>query len=772
MSGEFVDTPGPDSAPGQFKDEHGPDAPKDWLSKVKPVPGPNGSTIPQRPDGAVYIKESDDPRFKGQEGWKFLDPKTQTYVPAPAVDASASTWLGRHLGPDPWKNMARNFMVGFNAPGQGLQALGEDMNASTGLVPEETVKAQKEGHEADLRYAAALRNTGGLTAKLDQFTGAAAPAVAYAALTRMPPGATPVNIPGMTSIASKAPYISELAHTGLTAMPYTAATEVGDARERLKAGIVGGIVAPLMQAGLDKVVMPAVEGFSDATMGGIKRLVTGSGDAADTAGPAAKAVTAAAKAHDVPLTVGETLGPDSKVGRLALGVEKSGEPVSSWFTDVNQGHAAAGKAATRLLGDIQAKGKAMGFQNEGMLNDALAKDPGNAQLKILKGVIDNAQSGNPADIAQASADLKNWGSRTEIGKIFEDARASSAVAPVKFSPLKNTTESIDAGLHELEELPESIRKANPTFRKLEGLRDDYKQEMSQHAVPTEAPEPGGITPMSKTLLGPDGLPAPDYMPKRPVVTPKPTDLSTYNGMDRMRSYLGDQIRNTKDPTEARIMTGVKNGIEKDQQALADANPGTDFAKQFNEAKTRWYNEVVPSEDKAVARAMQSSTSDEIWNQFMKRGPLEDRGQKWFGALDDKGQNAVKQEFLTHAVDAATDRTKPGNPFDASKFTAFLDQYRGARSYLFKGDDATALGGLDNVLQHLKARGSSGVNPSFFSAISAGGAGVMNGPLRPLLLAADGMRPGSSALSNLLTRAVAIKTGASMGSTINDLNKEK
>ena len=322
-------------------------------------------------------------------------------------------------------------------------------------------------------------------------------------------------------------------------------------------------------------------------------------------------------------------------------------------------------------------------------------------------------------MAEASSNLKNWSTRQEIGEIFDQARAAADTMKKKFSSLTGTTKAFSQIMDEINQLPPSTRSK---FSDLQNLQQDFE-----------------------TSLEKDG----------------DKGVRTYNSLDATRKWLGDQARDTADSTTARYYRILKQGIQEDQQRLATANPGTKFQQLFDNAKSRWASEVTPFEDNAVAKAMKSSTPDEVQAQFLKRGDYEDRGLKFFQALDPKGQQAVKEKFLQDAIDAATDRTQPGQPFDPHKFVGYLDQFRGARKVIMQGADSDALNGLENIMQHIKARPNSSVKPTFFSLLSAGGAAVLNtGPVRKLLLAADTLRPGSSALDKLLAQSTAVQIGKS------------
>ena len=675
---------------------------------------PNGSLTVQRPsDGAVYIKASNDPQFQDQEGWKYQDHKTGVWVPAPAVDPAKMSWLQKNLGGDAWKAVGRNVVAGVQAPVEAMQGLGHDVANAVGAEGDKSYVQNISTLDQRQKYRQALANTGGTWAKADQLMGETIPATAVMATTNGVGGATMAATEATPEMAT--PYISRLAATGLKAMPYAYATTPGDQDYRLKAGMITGVAAPLVQAGLDKVVVPA----SKLAWQGIKSLLGG----APSVSPEVAQLTTQAADHNVPLTTGETLPTDSKVGRLARGLEDSGEPTARWFSNTNEGQDKAGQAAQGLLKQVQQKGQAMGFESEDAFRQALAADPYNKQLNALKQVVDQAKSGDPVDVAEASANLKNWASRQDVSKVYDQARAAAENIPKPLSSLKNTGQAMDKVTGEINQLPESARGA---YSDIQNLQQDFQGALKK----------GGDTTVRK-----------------------------YNSLDATSNWLGDQASETTDPTKARFYRILQQGVEDDKRALATANPGTKFQQLFNEADKRFATEVAPFQDNAVAKAMRSSTPDEVQAQFMKRGGYTDRGLKFFDALDPKGQNAVKEKFLQDAIDAATDRTQPGQPFDPHKFVGYLDNYRGARKVIMSGADEDALNGLENIMQHLKARPNSNVKPSFFSSLSAGGATVINtGPMKSLLLAADNLKPGSNAMGQLLTKSAALQGGKTAADT--------
>ena len=384
----------------------------------------NGSMTVQRPsDGAVYIKVSNDPRFQGQEGWKYKDEKTGLWVPAPAVDPAKMGWLQRNLGGDAWKAFGRNLKAGVQAPIEAVGDLGNDVAHLIGLQSDKTYINNINTSEQRQRYRQALGNVGGTWAKAAQLEGEALPMLAYMAATKsLPPGATMAATATTPEMAT--PYISRLAGTGLQTMPYVYATTPGDQATRLKAGTIAGIAAPVVQAGMDKVVVPAAK----AVVGGIRGLMT----------PEAAQLSAQAADRGVPLSTGEALGAESKLGRVVRGVEDSGEPTARWFNNTQEAQNKAGDAAKGLLKQVQQKGRQMGFESEEQFRQALAADPFNKRLQALKRVIDQAQSGDAADVAEASSNLKNWSTRQEVGKIYDQARAAAADLPKPNSSLKGT----------------------------------------------------------------------------------------------------------------------------------------------------------------------------------------------------------------------------------------------------------------------------------------------------------------------------------------------
>lgn len=667
---------------------------------LKPFKLDNGSVTVQRPsDGAVYIKESNDSRFKGQEGWHYRDPKTGVWVPAPAKDPAKMGWLERNLGPDQLKSFGRNLKVGVQSPINNVLDLGNDAANALGLQSDQTYRQNIAASDQREAYRQALGNIGGKWAKAAQVEGEAIPMTAAMLVA---PELAPAS----------APTISRLAATGLKTMPYVYATTHGDQAERLKAGTIAGLAAPAVELGINKVVVPAAKLVGQ----GIKALVKGGGTPMSTE---AAQVTAQAAEHDIPLSTGETLPTDSRMGRMVRGVEDSAEPTARWFNNTHEAHDKAGQAANKILTDVQKKGQAMGFENEAVFRRAFEAAPHNSQLRALDSLIKKAESGDPADVAEASANLKNWNLRREIGDIYDRARAAAANLRKPNSSLKNVKAAMGTINKEIEALPPSARSQ---FSDIVEIGADYEKSLSKGAD---------------------------------------TTIRRYNSLDAMSNRLGDLARDATDATKARYYSMVQEAIEADKRGLAIANPGSKFSKLYQDADQRFFKEITPYEDGAVAKALRSSTPDEVYGQFMKRGGFTDRGLKFFEVLDPKGQQAVREKFMQDAIDSATDRTLPGQPFDPHKFVGFLDDYRGARKVIMGGSpEGDLLNGLQNVMMHMKVRPNSSVKPTFFSTFSAGGAAVLNSaPVKKLLLAADNLSPGSNKLEQLIATYTSGKKAA-------------
>lgn len=211
--------------------------PTQYGFKVKPWTLPDGTQTILREDAQVWMD--------GQ--WKIFDPKTQTFAPGTNKATTQMDWVDRNLGPEAFKSFGRNVKAGFDRPGLGLIDLKNRVLRGVGLQNEQEHRAAQAGVQDALRKGQALKNTSGVGAGMSQFIGEAAPVAAATALA--PQAAAPTMLGRAT----------------LNAVPAAATaylTTPGSAGERAQAGMLAAGGTYGVQAGLEKVVTPALRAIA------------------------------------------------------------------------------------------------------------------------------------------------------------------------------------------------------------------------------------------------------------------------------------------------------------------------------------------------------------------------------------------------------------------------------------------------------------------------------------------------------------------------------
>lgn len=193
--------------------------------------------------------------------------------------------------------------------------------------------------------------------------------------------------------------------------------------------------------------------------------------------------------------------------------------------------------------------------------------------------------------------------------------------------------------------------------------------------------------------------------------------TSFEGLRRLRSRLGGLIQDGKKGANAAVGTEgtgilerLRGAVEKDMEAFAKSN-GPELATAWRDADRIYKTQVVPFKDRALAAAMKSSTPDEIFDQFMKRG-REGRAANFYEALDPKGQAAVRVGFVENALEKAMN---PGAGdlaavFSPGRFAKYLEDMRKPLGVALKGQDKWELDGLTKLMRHVERAGQFAENP--------------------------------------------------------------
>jgi hypothetical protein len=176
------------------------------------------------------------------------------------------------------------------------------------------------------------------------------------------------------------------------------------------------------------------------------------------------------------------------------------------------------------------------------------------------------------------------------------------------------------------------------------------------------------------------------------------------------------------------------------------NNGGDLAQAWKRADSFYKNAIVPFKDRTLAQSLKSDLPDEIYSKFIKvsrSGGGEDRAQKFYDALDDKGRAAVRYGMIANALDRAAipgkDQIAPG------RFARSLEDIDKATGVFFKGNEKREIEGFVNLMRHAERFGTYSENPPT-------GNRLVGPALGTGALAGMATYPGATAAAVLMTGA--------------------
>lgn len=692
------------------------DAPK-WQKQLKPFTLQNGSQTVQRPDGAVYIKEANDPRFKGQEGWKVYDPKTGLWAPAGPEDASASV-LPRGLGMDALRSWGRNMLAGIQRPIDAGGALVADAGHALGLMGEQTYLDTLRAYDDRERYRQAVQNTSGTGAGVTQFTGEMIPAAAMMALA---PEATPTVFAGPQAMAPTiTPWAQRAAANALGAASAGYVMTPGSAEDRVKAGTVAGVMAPVAQAGVDFVVAPAVRALRPRLKASPVEVPL------DTAprpqGPVAEA--------PVPPAQDVALKPNL-AGRVA--VPKAEGPINPRYQEVQDLFDQHGVLAR--TGDITGSPAIRRTEDRLLrqtpeMQDIVLRQ--NRQLQAAgeraTGTLRQEMKGMGFEtLAEVQAAATGGGKRSAVAKRLLDAIESSGddwKLVLKTSgnmKLFQGKLAADEAYGQLEKLAEGYGEVplTNTIRALEEVR----RELASSGLPDEATDRlvgklySNLTRQPAAQAEGQVSEAVGGATAKVLPAASPVD-TTFSGLRRLRSTLGNKI---SDYYTGKGLPGfgkegvtaverVQKAIEKDMEDFAQAN-GPELAQAWRNADRIYKEKVAPYRDPALARALADESPEALARMLTSKGDVVAK-RRMVKALDPKGQAALRTGILSEAMDAGAvgERGADGIKISPAKVATYLEQHQDAIEAAFPGLKAAEVRGLMRLMRHADRAGSVGANP--------------------------------------------------------------
>lgn len=242
------------------------------------------------------------------------------------------------------------------------------------------------------------------------------------------------------------------------------------------------------------------------------------------------------------------------------------------------------------------------------------------------------------------------------------------------------------------------------------------------------------------------------------------ELANYaKTVSKLKGYDGLVVKNVRD-------TGGKSGkpggftMSTSYAVFEETQKKGDALKKAARAADAFYKkEVVPLKDRMLAKALKTDEPDQIYKKFIQRG-AGDRANKFYNALDQKGQSSVRYGML---VDAYEKASKDG-VFSPKKFTSRLKDLKSPKNVFFKGDRGKELDGFEKLMEHSERFGQFAENPPTGQRIAqmlgaasyttlgipatALGVRLLSTPAgKRLILAASELDPGSSKMEALIEK---------------------
>lgn len=247
----------------------------------------------------------------------------------------------------------------------------------------------------------------------------------------------------------------------------------------------------------------------------------------------------------------------------------------------------------------------------------------------------------------------------------------------------------------------------------------------------------------------------------------------WQGLREIRSDIGKDIRAMTTGKHALIgekgvdkFIAIKRALEKDMEVFAKSK-SPELEQAWKAADTFYAKNVVPFNERSLAKAAESATPDEIYKTFIQRGLGGDRASLFYDALSNKGRQAVRYKMVDDAIQSATSE----KGFSPARFAQSLEGIEKSTGVFFKGMDKAEVDGLIKIMRHVERAGqymekpptgtrvlpymvggAAVYSPAMTAGVIGGGAvlsrAVMNPMGKKLLVEASKAQPGSATMEKL------------------------
>lgn len=372
---------------------------------------------------------------------------------------------------------------------------------------------------------------------------------------------------------------------------------------------------------------------------------------------------------------------DPKTAAKAKELEESGRMISA--NDLQ--NQAVGAAAKRRTNRLSQELQATEYDAKPILQE-IARSGGvraEAAQKILR---EYQQTGNDWQyILNASGNGKLLNKQINADVLYKKvAMLADAAGNIDTKPIQR----------EINGIIKKQRKAIDKDTSLIGLLEGFGESTTKK-IDAKAPS---------KILDPQGRPAIPGEPEKFV----PREMN-YSDLKEFSSDLGSRINDYYNKSGdkligekgVRALKQLKVTVDNTLQNFTQKSNNPELAKASLAADKYYKHEVIPYKDKAIAKAFGADTHpDEIYAQFIKRNELvggkgTGRAQKFYDALDSKGQAAVRYGMVSDAYAKALKKS-PGK-FDNKIFSNELRKITGPRDVFFDKTANQELNGFLNLV---------------------------------------------------------------------------
>lgn len=189
----------------------------------------------------------------------------------------------------------------------------------------------------------------------------------------------------------------------------------------------------------------------------------------------------------------------------------------------------------------------------------------------------------------------------------------------------------------------------------------------------------------------------------------PQTIKNWKNMKELRSELGNKAEQMakKGNNEASAFLGkLKDTVTKDMDAYIAEVGDSNIKTAYNRANKYW-SSMLSRQEKIHAKAMNSSTPDQIYKTFVKKGQG-DKAKNFYQALDPKGQAALRYQMVEEAINTATDPHT--GLFSPAKFAKSFKDIKDPYEEIFSGASKREMDGFVKLMSHIERAGQYMENP--------------------------------------------------------------